>query len=77
VIEKDRAGVRQRDVAPVAVQQRHAQLPLQFLNLDAERGLCDAQRFRGAAEVQMFGYGDKVSQKPQFYNIVHISSLAD
>jgi len=25
----------------------------------------------------MFGYGDKVSQQPQFYNIIHISSLAD
>jgi hypothetical protein len=47
---------------PAAVQQPHAQLALQGLDLEAERRLGDAQALGRPAEVQLLGDGDEVPQ---------------
>jgi hypothetical protein len=60
------AGLGQLD-APAADEQLHAQLPLQGLDLGAERWLGDAQPLGGSAEVQLLGDGDEVAKMSKLH----------
>ena len=60
------AGLRQADVAVVARQQTRADHLFQRLYLLAERRLRNPQALGGAAKVQLFRNGDKVTQVAQF-----------
>ena len=54
---------RESDVAAVADQQRLADDGLQLADLLGERGLADVQLGRRAAEVELVGNGDEVSDQ--------------
>ncbi len=58
----DDTGVGEAHRAAGAVQQLHAQGPLQLLDLLGERGLGDVQLFGGAREAAVFGDGEQVTQ---------------
>jgi hypothetical protein len=55
------AGLGERDLAPAAVEQRHAQLAFQLEDRLAQRRLRHGELFRGAAEVEGFGDGQEVA----------------
>ncbi|MNL07148.1 hypothetical protein D3C87_1278150 [compost metagenome] len=61
------AGGGQRHAAWLAVEQGHAQLGLQRLQLLGERGLLDAQLLGGAGHGAGFGHGQEVTQVSQFH----------
>ncbi|SVK52768.1 Argininosuccinate lyase [Acinetobacter baumannii] len=63
--EEHLPGLRQADVAVVARQQPRADHLLQRLDLLAERRLGDTQPLGGAAKMQLFRHGDKVTQVSQ------------
>ncbi|MNN04923.1 hypothetical protein D3C81_1176640 [compost metagenome] len=62
------AGLAQRHSAVGALEQAHAQLLLQRLDLLAQRRLGNAQLQGGAAEVQLFGNGDEIAQVAEFHD---------
>ncbi|MNV77872.1 hypothetical protein D3C71_1713300 [compost metagenome] len=49
----------QRQPARAAIEQRHAQALLQALELAGDRGLGDAQRFRGLGDIANPRHGDE------------------
>ena len=67
VAQEGRAGRRQLDSPARAGEQRAAQLLLQRADLLAERRLGDVQARGGAAEVQLLGDGDEVTQLAEFH----------
>ncbi len=54
----------QADVVGGAIQQPHAQLPLQPLDLLAQRGLDDVLTGGRPAEMQLFGQRHEIAQLP-------------
>ena len=67
VFQEHPARRGQRDVVPVALQQRRADLLLQLADLHAQGGLGDVEAFRCPAEVQFLGRGDEVTEVAQFH----------
>ncbi|ANZ41521.1 hypothetical protein BBK82_41800 [Lentzea guizhouensis] len=68
-VEVDGAGAGELDLAGGAVQQGHAELGLQLLDLLGQRRLGHVQAFGGAAEVPFLGDGDEVAQVAEFHGI--------
>jgi hypothetical protein len=64
-ISRPRFG--QQHLARRALDQRHAQLVLQLLDLRGQGGLADEAGFGGAAEVPMLGQGNQVVQVAQVH----------
>ena len=62
------AGRGELDPAAVAQQQLGADLGLERLDLLTQRRLRDVQALRRAAEVQLFGDGDEVSEVAQLHD---------
>ena len=67
LIEKDAAGVRKLDAARLATEQLHAELPLDCLDLLAERRLLHPEPLGGPRDVLLLGDGDKVAELPQVH----------
>ena len=67
VAQERLAGGGQLDPAAGAVQQPAAELLLEPADLLAQRRLGDVQAGRGAAEVQLLGDGDEVTQLAKFH----------
>jgi hypothetical protein len=65
VLQQLLAGRRQRDPAPVALQQGDTELLLERGDLAAQRGLADAQLLRGSAKAQPLGHRHEVPQAPK------------
>jgi hypothetical protein len=62
-----RAG-RSKLHAPLSAnEKRHADLPLQILDLLAKRGLGGVQALRRAGEVQLLRHSDEIAQMSQFH----------
>ncbi len=59
-------GLGQPDRVGGPVEQPDPQLPLQLLDLTAQRGLGDVQPLGGAGEVQFLGHGQEVAEPPEF-----------
>ena len=55
------AGLRERDLAPAAVEQRDAELAFQLEDRLAQGRLRHGELFGGAAEVEGFGDGEEVA----------------
>src|SRR5690606_30158769 len=66
-LEKQPAGVGQRHMPVAALEQAHAQLLLQRLDLLAQWRLGNAQQFGGPAEMQLLGDGDEIAQVTQLH----------
>jgi hypothetical protein len=49
------AGVRRRDAAPIAIQQRLLEFDLELAHLMAQRGLGDVEQRRGLGEAAQIG----------------------
>ncbi len=62
------AGFGQFDLPPVAVEQRDAKLALDRLDLQAQGRLADVQAFRRAAEVQLLGDRDEITELAKFHS---------
>lgn len=58
---------RQPDRVRPALEQALANLLLQRLDLPAERGLCEENLLRGAADIAGLGDGDEVTQLAEFH----------
>src|ERR1041385_2463759 len=67
VDEEGSPGLREVNPARLAAEQLDFQLPLESLDLLAERRLLHAEPFGGARDVALFGDGDKVAEVPQFH----------
>ncbi|MCY1547882.1 hypothetical protein D9M68_839620 [compost metagenome] len=61
-------GVGQLERARVALEQLHAQVILQLLDLARQRGLGDMQPLGRAGEVAFLCHGHEVTQVPQFHD---------
>jgi hypothetical protein len=66
-LQQRHAGLRQRDAPGRAIEQPHAELPLEPGDRRAERLLRDVQSLRRAREVQLLGDGDEVPQLAQLH----------
>jgi hypothetical protein len=64
------AVLREVGRAGAALDQRHAQLLLQLLDLPAQRRLCDVQALRGAGEAPFARHRDEVPEVPQLHTIL-------
>jgi hypothetical protein len=62
--EKSFAGRCERHAARGPHEQRYAQLALQLCDLATKRLLGDEHSRRGAGEVQLFGHGHEIPQRP-------------
>ena len=60
-------GLGQADRAAVAVDQRHAQILLEQLDLPAERRLGDVQDLRRAGEIALPRQSDEISELTQIH----------
>ncbi|KOQ36381.1 hypothetical protein ABW37_27645 [Achromobacter xylosoxidans] len=67
VAQEAAAGGAQFDLAAAALEQRHAQVLLQQLDLARQRRLRHAQALGGAAEVQFLGHGDEAFELAEFH----------
>ena len=65
--EQGLAGLGELDAPCRAVEQRHAELPLESRDRGAQRLLGDVHAAGGAREVQLLGDGDEVAQVPQLH----------
>src|SRR3546814_7826636 len=61
------AGRGQRDAAVVALEQLHAELVFQLLQLRGKRRLRDVQPCGGRGEAALFGNGNEIAQLTQFH----------
>ena len=52
----------ERDLVGIALDELHAQVVLQLLELGGERGLAHERALRGPAEVPLVGQRDEVTQ---------------
>src|SRR5262245_30045232 len=69
VVKERPSRVREPDVAPDPVEECDPELPLDFLNLPAQRRLRNAKTLRCAAEVLLFGHDREVPQMAKLHDV--------
>lgn len=67
LLQKDSAGVSQRDMVTTAIQQPDTDRSLELPNLLAQRRLGGVQFRRSTRKTQLFGNGNEVPQVPEFH----------
>jgi hypothetical protein len=61
LLQENTSGIRQRDVLPAAIEQRHADGFLEMTDLLTQGWLGSAKACRRTREAELFGDGNEIS----------------